>query len=239
MAKKKSTVNIAKIAIIASVAVLSVAAAIYALTFSGRQRNSKAAAAPGACDVTFNVATPTPTLAPSITPTPGSCNICNYQVDAFWGPLIPNFVGGQFYSWPTNRLLSNFHDKDSSHPACIGLVPQQPVKVTISKLPVGCDRPIERGYLVAYFNSYNPTVPPGYVTATIINRSAKCAYSVGVASYKAAWQVHTKTPPTAEEYKTENLYDAHETTIRPRQTIKLNVKIPSNNSSDSCYVQPK
>lgn len=169
----------------------------------------------------------TPKLTP--TPTPSTCENCDYQVDVYWGPVIKSFKeNGKTYRYSNsgpskkNRLISTRKSLGSDeYPKCAlgSLVPNDGVP-TVDAFPCnGKDDP--KKYLTASINTSNLKYNKGgYVTAQVKNTHPSCAYTVGLASYRADASL-----PEQEFYNTQEYITHADAEIPPGQTVTLAVPV--------------
>ena len=177
--------------------------------------------------------TPSPT--PSSTPT-SQCQVCQYQTDLFYGPVINTFGGGDDY-YNTGRLLSTRTNFNSTTPKCtlVAVTPQPAPSLT--PMSTECSDPINKGYFQTVgpggFTNISKINPPdGYVTSTFKNVSQNCSYTFGLATYKA----YGSSGPII---KTQNIYDYSSKVINPGETITLRAKIPMINDNPACHNLPQ
>lgn len=161
------------------------------------------------------------------TPEPTTCTNCNYQIDAYWGPVIKNFYdGNQRHRYSSSgpngssRLLRSRSSRSIStgYSSCqLGQITPNDGPTNVTSFP--CDAVNPQTYLSAYIDTSNVhSDNGGYATATFINDSQNCAIEIGLASYRADDTLSSPANIDSQEYITHT-----STVIQPNTEIMLTV----------------
>lgn len=189
---------------------------------------------------------PSPSPTPPATPPTTNCNLCQYQADLFWGPVIESFKSGGSnqpgprYGWglentPYFRLMTAVTDKGqtNANTAC-SLTSTTYKPVTVPLPGSGCERPIESGKLSGTIDRSRVS-STGYLYGTVKNNSTSCSYQVGLATYKANWTNPRDPNVSVSELEAQNLFNHQVLTVGPGQTVSLKAKMPTVSGSNTCY----
>lgn len=169
------------------------------------------------------------------------CINCNYQVYSFWGALLQSFVGGVRYeaqsSTGVTRVLASTTDKGvAGHPACTLSPATQTTDPGVPLTVPSCADPVGNGILESQIDTSKVNGGQGYAEVFITNNSNLCTYTVGAASYKAAWTNNSVSYATSAELEAENLYDYKDKiALGPNSSAIVRVKVPFSGDNQMCY----
>ncbi len=191
---------------------------------------------------------PSPTPTPTPTPTPGvECEDCNFQVDAYWGPVINDFgkryvgqTSGPNARYSTNPngtlqgkrlIVARSDEQNPQYPGCLNINPTGD-NAAVPVLSEECRDPIGRGLIT--YDLFDVNRQTGVATIKISNNTGgntgtpPCTYdNVGLVAYKTNWSLG---------FEEQEIFDLSEGILYPFSSQVFIIDLPMNNDGPQCHV---